>query len=249
MPTTLFRSHFIITHYFQFVFDIKFLWEKKRWKKEWTQDTAHATSTGSWLSFWLLGSKSKTQRLIFTCRDLTFPWMLSWDAPRPSLASDESETKTESCDKALLPRLILDLQEQQIREKKKIIFFFSNVYNSKIKTVNTTITIQFSVTSYDDHWKMYLFFLTRHILRQTKGQRRQEVGTACENKEILNLSSGRDAPLLVDKNRKCRASAEEMNLKTVSPKSTLHIGLFNIYIKINLIRQQNSVGQKHNSKK
>lgn len=46
---------------------------------------------------------------VFTCSDFTFPWMLSWDAPRASLASDESETKTESCDKALLPRLIFDL--------------------------------------------------------------------------------------------------------------------------------------------
>lgn len=59
-------------------------------------------------------SNQKTSRAVlcvFTCSDFTFPWMLSWDAPRASLASDESETKTESCDKALLPRLIFDLWE------------------------------------------------------------------------------------------------------------------------------------------
>lgn len=55
----------------------------------------------------------------FTWSDFTFPWMLSWDAPRASLASDESETKTESCDKALLPRLILDLETGRRRRNKQ----------------------------------------------------------------------------------------------------------------------------------
>lgn len=62
-------------------------------------------------SSWKVFQDQACSLSVFTCSDFTFPWMLSWDAPRASLASDESETKTESCDKALLPRLIFDLWE------------------------------------------------------------------------------------------------------------------------------------------
>lgn len=46
--------------------------------------------------------------------------MLSCEAPSASLASDESETKTESWDKALLPRLIFDLVQGEKRQEGKV---------------------------------------------------------------------------------------------------------------------------------
>ena len=71
---------------------------------------------------------------VFTCSDFTFPWMLSWDAPRASLASDESETKTESCDKALLPRLIFDLWETGSgRNKQSRGWFFTDSKRKQTK--------------------------------------------------------------------------------------------------------------------
>lgn len=85
----------------------------------------------SWISLNAKIQCPKHWRFCNTCKDLTLPWILSCEDWRASFVSGEggSEVKTLSCDKALLPTLILELWKRRqvydmLRQMQRIYCIF-----------------------------------------------------------------------------------------------------------------------------